>query len=119
MRLLVCGGRGFDDEDLMFGWLNDLHHACGFTVVIHGAARGADSMAGTWGRSMGLPVEEYPADWENLGKAAGAARNTLMLTEGRPDFVVAFPHPDWSTSRGTKDMVTKALSAKVTTIVVL
>lgn len=119
MRVLVCGGRGFTDQALLEGWMDDLHRVCGFTGLIHGGARGADAMGGAWALRNSIPVQVFPADWENLGKAAGHARNTLMLTQGRPDFCVAFPHPSWDASRGTRDMVGKAMDANVTTIVVL
>jgi hypothetical protein len=94
MRVLVCGGRDFDDVGLMISALDRLHTEKSFTVVIHGNARGADRMADTWARSRGVPREPYElpqGEWDELGKKAGPLRNKRMLDDGKPDLVVAFP----------------------------
>lgn len=95
-RVLVCGGRDFDDYD----FLTDVLDYCAPKVVIHGAARGADSLAHRWAQNRYVAVESYPADWQTHGKAAGPIRNAKMLAEGRPDLVVAFPG-----GKGTAHMV--------------
>ena len=51
------------------------------------------------------------------GGAAGAIRNGQMLTEGKPDLVVAF-HGNISISKGTKNMVEQATKAGIRCIVV-
>jgi hypothetical protein len=86
-RALVCGGRDFDD----YGFVREVLDYYAPTVVIHGAARGADSLAHRWARNTYTPVESYPADWKRDGKAAGPIRNAKMLAEGKPDLVIAFP----------------------------
>lgn len=55
----------------------------------------------------------YPAEWEAHGKAAGPIRNAHMLSDFKPDLVVAFPG-----GRGTADMVKKAQDAGVTVLLV-
>ena len=52
--------------------------------------------------------EVYPANWEEFGKRAGLIRNARMLTEGKPERVLAFPG-----GRGTADMVSRAREAGV------
>lgn len=96
MKVLVCGGRDFDNGALLSFTLN----ALGITCVVHGAARGADALAGAWAANHGVEVRAYPADWKAYGRAAGAIRNQQMLTEEEPDLVVAFPG-----GRGTAHMV--------------
>ena len=86
-RVLVCGGRDFDD----YGFVREVLDYYAPTVVIHGAARGADSLAHRWAQNTYTPVESYPADWKRDGKAAGPIRNAKMLAEGNPDLVIAFP----------------------------
>lgn len=111
MRLLVCGGRDFDDFDAVneeLTWLSGSHS---IDVLIHGGSRGADSLAGEWAKLSRIPVEVYRADWQQLGKAAGPIRNRRMLSEGRPDMVLAFPG-----GRGTADMIDQARAAGVTVI---
>ena len=51
------------------------------------------------------------ADWEKLGRKGGPIRNQLMLDEGRPDLVVAFPG-----RRGAADMVRRARTACIEVI---
>ena len=80
------------------------------SIVIHGGAAGADTIAGELAREYGLDVDEYQADWESFGRRAGPIRNARMLTFGKPDVVYAFHMND---SSGTRDMVTKAHAAKV------
>jgi hypothetical protein len=59
MRVLVCGGREFDDVGLMISALDRLHTEKFFTVLIHGNARGADRLADAWAWCRGVPREPY------------------------------------------------------------
>lgn len=110
MRVLVCGDREWTSEKLIYKRLKEF--ARGETVIIHGCARGADTMAGQIARFLGFEVEEYPAEWETYGPAAGPIRNRKMLKCGKPDLVIAF-HNDIVVSKGTKDMVTIARQAGI------
>ena len=105
MRLLVCGGRDFDDRHLAFEALDKLDAEHCVDVVIHGAARGADTVAARWAAERSMPVWPFPADWSR-GNGAGPIRNQQMLDEGQPSFVVAFPG-----GAGTADMTRRARSA--------
>mgnify|MGYP000229948581 CR=1 FL=1 len=108
MRVLVCGGRNFDDAMTLGAWLGGIHKQAGITALIHGGAKGADFMAGKFAEWAGIPVEVFPADWVTHGRRAGPIRNAKMLNEGAPDLVVAFEG-----GRGTADMVRKAKAAGV------
>jgi len=108
VRVLICGGREFQGRLYLKRVLDGLDGEIGIGTVIHGAARGADSLAGEWAKWSGKKVEEYPADWRAHGKAAGMIRNRQMLTEGKPDLVVAFPG-----GRGTDGMIRLAEQAGV------
>ena len=48
-------------------------------IVIHGAARGADSIFAKAAESTHADVESYPAQWDTYGKSAGHRRNKQML----------------------------------------
>lgn len=100
MRVLVCGDRNWTDEGAIRQELAKLPEDA---VVIHGACRGADRLAGQIAQELDLSFEEYPANWEKFGKAAGPIRNEQMLLSGL-DLVLAF-HTDLSQSRGTAHMV--------------
>jgi hypothetical protein len=108
MRLLVCGGRDFFDVVALREAMNAVVGEETDVVVIHGAARGADSLADQIAREAKVPVEAYPADWEKHGKRAGFLRNSKMLREGKPDVVLAAPG-----GRGTAMMVRIAKEAGV------
>lgn len=106
MRILVCGGRDFSDTNLVSQTLNP--YGCIDLTIIHGAAKGADSLARNWAKDNGYLDEAYPADWNKYGKRAGYIRNTQMLNEGKPDLVVAFPG-----GKGTQMMINLAEAAGV------
>lgn len=103
-RVLVCGGRAYNDAARINAVLDKLHAEAGIDLLIEGGANGADRLAQEWAmRHHDVASETYPADWENQGSFAGPARNKRMLEEGRPDLVIAFPG-----GKGTADMVRKA-----------
>lgn len=108
MRLLVCGGRNFDDVTYAYAVLDRLHRLSTIDVVIEGDARGADRIAGDWARKRGVQNLKFPADWDKHGKAAGFIRNQQMIVDGKPDLVFAFPG-----GRGTADMVRRARIARI------
>lgn len=112
-RVLVCGGRDYTCREQLFAVLDRAHAANPVAVLIHGAARGADSLARDWALERGVPLMPFPADWEMHGKQAGPIRNKRMLTEGLPDIVIAFKG-----GRGTADMVRVARNAGVAVVTV-
>lgn len=121
MRILVCGGTGFDNWDLLYSTLYEIHDRRSDLskplTIIEGGAIGADFLARVWAKYMDIPepglyiVEEYPANWKKYGRAAGPIRNQQMLDEGKPDLVVAFPG-----GTGTADMVKRAKKAGIEVI---
>ncbi len=107
MKLLVCGGRDVRDASLVFAALSKANRKRPVTELIHGGARGADSIAGIWAKENDVPCTVFMADW-SVGKSAGPQRNQRMLDEGHPDGVVAFPG-----GSGTADMLRRAEAASV------
>ena len=91
MKVLVCGGRDFQDEALLRATLDELHSSYRFKLLITGGARGADALANAWAVHRGIKNIIYVADWVNHGPAAGPIRNKRMLEGSQPDLVVAFP----------------------------
>lgn len=100
MRVLVCGGRDFKDEELLYTYLEYMLRDSGPLTVISGMARGADMLAVVWAEQKGLEILKYPADWTTHGRSAGPIRNQKMLDEGRPHIVVACPG-----GKGTEHMI--------------
>ena len=92
-------------------------------AVIHGDARGIDTIAADVADDAGMMVFPFPADWSKHGKAAGPIRNTQMLDflrdcweTGHGAVVLAF-HPDVAGSKGTKNMVNQSVAAGMSVIV--
>jgi len=102
-RVLVCGGRDYNDRGLVNRVLDIIHP----TTVVHGAASGADDLADSWATQHGVEVETFPAEWGAHGRPAGPIRNAAMVATA-PDLVVAFPG-----GRGTADLVRKARAASL------
>ena len=113
MRVLVCGGRDFTDDDWFFEVMNEINDTYNFhnkiTKIIHGGARGADSLADMFAKANNISVDVFEADWYKYGRSAGPLRNQRMLDEGKPDLVVAFPG-----GKGTAHMVKIAKEANIT-----
>lgn len=108
---LACGGRDYADWNRVIQTMSNLRRTRGMSRVIVGGASGADSLAEKWARLAGLPVNVYKAEWNKYGRAAGPKRNTRMLKEGQPRYVVAFPG-----GRGTDDMIRQAEAAGIEVI---
>lgn len=106
MRILVCGGRDYNDDVMVRKVLTKYfsHNL----VIIQGEAKGADYLAKMWAKNFGVDYESYPADWNKYGKRAGFIRNVQMLNEGKPDLVIAFPG-----GKGTAMMINLAEKAGV------
>jgi hypothetical protein len=115
MRLLVCGSRSWKDDLAIADAISQLDNTSGIQLLIQGGARGADRMARSFANSAGIPVKEFPANWNRYGKAAGFIRNQQMLDEGRPHLVLAFLRND---SPGTLDMIRRAAKADIPVAVV-
>ena len=124
--VLVCGGRNYgltwDESTLQWlineparaflrSTLTDLHAQRAFTLLIHGAARGADTLAEFWAITHRVRPQAYAADWKRLGRSAGPRRNEHMLVDGKPMLVVAFKGDN-----GTKNMIDIARRAGVEVI---
>jgi hypothetical protein len=108
MKVLCCGDRDWNNKE----FIRNLFIICENIIkkkliIIHGAARGADTLCGEVAKELGFEVRKYPAKWEELGKKAGPIRNQEMLDKENPDMVFAF-HNDIERSKGTKDMVKRA-----------
>lgn len=109
-RALVCGGRTYNDGATIGRVLDSLDPSS----IIEGGAVGADWLSRLWSLQCGVASSDdtyapRPEDVRRWGHArARTMRNARMLTEGKPDFVLAFPD-----GRGTEDMVSKAKAAGV------
>ena len=114
LKVIVAGTRTFNYPELLDKVLTQyrLFHF-NFSELIHGGARGADTLAMLWAEKNEIPVKCFPADWDKYGKQAGFIRNQQMAEYA--DVLIAF----WDgKSRGTKMMIELAEKAKLTSIVI-
>lgn len=125
--VLVCGSRTFPEDDEMVEYVLEgikyMNTCKGQTpTVIEGGAEGADRAAHRWVEGFGEeyphPHKQFKAEWATHGRAAGPIRNEEMLSEGKPDIVVAFVDKPLAESRGTADMVRRAMAAGIPTYVI-
>mgnify|MGYP001568082413 CR=1 FL=1 len=112
MNVLICGDRDWWEMMPIVRVIDLLPEG---TIVVHGAARGADRIAGKIASAGGFAILSFPADWARYHKGAGPIRNQQMLDEGKPDLVIYFHH-DLEDSKGTKNMVTIARKAGISVL---
>jgi hypothetical protein len=99
MRVIVAGSRSFKDYELLCKTLDEME----ITSIISGGARGADRLGERYAKERGIPLEQYPAQWDRYGNQAGFIRNVEMAENA--DTLVAF----WDGfSGGTLHMITVA-----------
>ena len=116
MKVLVCGTRQWANKELIRQtFIEQLPPH--YNTLIHGAARGADTLASEVARegTQFSAIMAFPAKWKKYGKRAGYIRNAEMLGIGKPELVIAF----WDgKSPGTKMMIELARAAKVKVVVI-
>ena len=113
MRIIVAGGRDFNDFELLELNLNRLIDYLLKEAVISknteieivcGKAKGADALGEEFAKKYGLNIKYFPADWNRFGKSAGYKRNADMASYAKEEdgILVAF----WDgKSKGTKHMI--------------
>ena len=100
MHCIIAGGRDFTDYAIAEAALDRIFSRRKPDSIICGMQRGADMLGDRYAKERGIPVQEFPADWDRYGKAAGPIRNREMAAIAT--HLVAF----WDgKSRGTKDMI--------------
>lgn len=86
MKLAIIGSRTFNDYNLLVSTLEQ--YKSKITLVVSGAAKGADSLGEKWAIKNNIKTLIFPADWEKYGKRAGFIRNEDIIKNC--DCVIAF-----------------------------
>ncbi|MCA3109873.1 MAG: hypothetical protein ING91_19280 [Rhodocyclaceae bacterium] len=111
MKTIIAGSRrGIPMSAVRTAW-----ESCPWkiTTVLCGCSSGVDQWGAALARESGLPVEFFPADWDQFGKAAGPIRNRKMLRRAQALIAV------WDgRSPGTLDMITAARKAGIPTHII-
>lgn len=118
--VIVCGGRDFDNKQLLTESLDKILADYNDIDIITGGANGADTLGEDYAIEHRIPHTVFPAKWELFGKSAGFIRNARMLQYAKDEadetpVVVAF----WDgKSRGTKHMIDISKSGGATVHIV-
>ena len=100
MKVIVAGGRNFDNFRLLYSVLNELSTGDETLEIVSGGARGADSLGECWATLANKPIKRFLPNWTTYGKAAGPMRNKEMANYA--DHLILF----WDgTSPGSKSML--------------
>lgn len=102
MRVIVCGGRNFNNRDFIWRKLDEILEIEGITEIAQGGCSGVDWSSKSWSLNRGVPMQEFPAEWDKYGFVAGPIRNREMFDEFKPDCVIAFCY---GSGKGTKNMI--------------
>lgn len=111
-KILICGDRNWNNSDTIRKFMRYINSE---SIIIYGGCRGVDQMARTIvSKEFSIEVQVFLAEWERFGRVAGILRNIRMLKQ-EPDLVVGF-HNDIKSSKGTKDMLNRAVKAGIQTM---
>jgi hypothetical protein len=86
MKIAIIGSRDFNNYKLVIETLES--YKSKISLVVSGAAKGADSLGEKWAIDNNIQTLIFPADWEKHGKRAGFIRNEDIIKNC--DGVIAF-----------------------------
>ena len=100
MKVIIAGGRDFDNYDLLCQKVDKILSRQSEIEIVSGTAKGADKLGERYATERGYPIKRFPADWGQYEKRAGYSRNEDMAEYS--DALIAF----WNNkSKGTKHMI--------------
>lgn len=113
MKLIIAGGRDFNNYDLLEKEAEEMISGQQNVEIISGLARGADLLGCRFAEEKGLPLRGFAAEWGKFGRSAGPIRNKLMAKNAT--HLLAF----WDgESRGTMHMIDYATKLGLTVKVI-
>ena len=115
LRILVCGGRHFDDYVLLEKTINGViaESGCEGIEIVSGHCVGADRLGEIYAEKHNAQVKIFPAEWEKYGKRAGPMRNKQMvdyISGFENKIVIAFVSAN---TKGTRNTITLAQKANI------
>lgn len=137
-RILMTGSREFDDRNVALAGLLSASALLGVPAggqsvsLVHGAARGADTLCAEIAEELGWGTEPHPAQWQthtaqcppahqgqSTCKMAGHRRNAEMIATA-PELLIAFPTQRQGSggSRGTWGCAEAGVRAGLPTFIV-
>ena len=129
MRVIIAGGRDFNDFKLLESNINKIFKQLSDEKLISiyvnesnieiicGKARGADTLGEQFAKDYKLSIKYFPADWNTYGKSAGYRRNAEMANYAKEDNGVLIAFWDGK-SKGTKHMIDLAKSNNIRVFII-
>ena len=129
MRVIIAGGRDFNDFKLLESNINKIFKQLSDEKLISiyvnesnieiicGKARGADTLGEQFAKEYKLSIKYFPADWNTYGKSAGYRRNAEMANYAKEDNGVLIAFWDGK-SKGTKHMIDLAKSNNIKVFII-
>lgn len=113
MKILVCGGRHFNNYSVLNWVMTNILSAVDVEdiEIVSGHCVGADQLGEQYAKENNLSVKIFLPDWAAYGKAAGPIRNKQMINytlQDKNSLVVAFVSPNSKGTKGTVSMAKKA-----------
>ncbi len=109
-KVIIAGSRDiFDIAAVRLAIVTAVAAGLQITEVVCGCAPGVDSIGRGLAQVSGIPVNEFVADWETHGRAAGPIRNEAMASHA--DALILIQKDN---SRGSADMLRRAIEHKLT-----
>ncbi|WP_282055666.1 DUF2493 domain-containing protein [Maribacter luteus] len=105
IKLIIAGGRDFNDYDMIKNEANKFISELNPTavIIVSGGAKGVDALGEKYARDNNFDIEIFKADWSKYGRAAGPKRNKSMAQFA--SHLLAFWNGE---SKGTKSMISLA-----------
>ena len=113
MKLIVAGSRDFNDYGLLKTSIQENFQRCEVEEIVSGIARGADTLGEQFAREYGIPIKQFPANWDLYGKSAGYRRNAEMANYA--DALIAFWNGE---SKGTMHMINLAKEKNLKVVII-
>lgn len=112
MKILVCGGRHFNNYSVLEYVLDNQIDNCNVynnLEIVSGGCKGADTLAIEYATRNSIPYKVFNADWTKYGKSAGPIRNKCMIDYIKKDtsVVIAFTSNKTIGTRNTIQLARK------------
>ena len=88
MKVIIAGGRDFNDYDLLCRKADKILSRQSEVEIVSGTAKGADKLGEMYAKERHFSIKRFPADWGTFGNAAGYRRNVEMAIYA--DALIAF-----------------------------
>lgn len=103
MKVIIAGGRTFNDYNKLSSYCDHILQNQQIVEIVSGVARGADLLGEKYAKEKEYNIKQFPANWDEHGKAGGYIRNEEMAKYA--DALIAF----WDgKSKGTEHMINLA-----------